>query len=177
LNTYFTVDRTGNLARNLAFGDIALLKPKSDGDLSPEQNAIRTLFPSGISMHGVSYLARLSLTDPKYTDDQKHDLVIELVFEQVRVHSFSHHISRFQSIFAFGTYAEAAAFGEGSVYKLSAEHEMKRYDMNWLRKKPSVDAIAADAFSYWSQLTMPGSEPRWEYLVSLPVKFELALAN
>ena len=107
---YYTVDRTGLLAKNLEYGDIRLLKPKHEL-LKQKERAILDLFPDGISMHGVNYLTVVSLdSEDRFEKGVISDLINELALELVRLKCFPDLPTRFTSLFAFKSYCQVPVF-------------------------------------------------------------------
>lgn len=182
--SYFTVDRSGRLANHITFGNIVLLKEKTEVIL-PRHNIIEKLFPQGMSMHGLAYLTRFDMTAKNnFNLGLINDSLTELTLEIIRLNFFPKFTSRFQSIFAFKTYEEAAKFGKetikeytdniGKIYELDCENEQPRFDIHWLKRQTRVAASLADSFSYWEQKSNPDKPPFWEYLISLPVHIKEA---
>lgn len=122
---------------------------------------------------------------------EQNQKIIELTFEMVRRMYFSNLPSRFTSLFAldsvsdFRRWPELTYSKQFDIYKIEVPDSTIRFDSNFLRGglqiltddsrynlKYSLDIPIASmldlACQYWSKSQT--ENPRWEYLVPLPVK-------
>ena len=98
--TLFTVDRCAKLREGM------LMSLTKYEDISPSalQRHNDHLFPNGLSRHGERYLINID------SKAQCRNSNMELFFEYVRRAFFADRVSRFQSVFACGTLADAQLF-------------------------------------------------------------------
>lgn len=126
---------------------------------------VQELFPYGVSAHGERYFlrneAQTLLVNP----------MLELLFEQVRRAAHAERPSRFKSMFAVETLAEARQFqsqyGGTAIYKVNSE-VVFRCDMNLLHAGNSILVTSWFAHQYWKG-EAGSDEPFWEWLLECPV--------
>ncbi|WP_216911293.1 DUF2441 domain-containing protein [Nocardia noduli] len=107
---------------------------------------------------------------------------LELVWELVRLNEFSGAPSRFQSMFAFESLAEAQQCqvldgGDGTIWEVETDLPGFRADMSLLHTHPKMDSALQMARIYWSQsedydrsnLPPECGPPVWEILLAAPV--------
>ena len=100
MRRYYHVDRN----RTLKEGQIINLVKYNDVNLRELQDHVDFLFPEGVTSHGERYMLKGE------TPAIGVSPVIELLFEYVRRTHFPSCPSRFQSVFAFETIAQAVNF-------------------------------------------------------------------
>jgi hypothetical protein len=134
------------------------------------QQHLELLFPLGLSPHGWQYLAhRHDFKQINGAAFVNHDMVAELVFENVRRVAFPHAPSRLQSFFAWESADEARSFRQGDqkIYRLEADRYL-RVDQRWLSLGvQNISALLA-AHRYWEGKGT--NQPRWEVLLAPPVR-------
>jgi hypothetical protein len=160
---FYTVDRAGTLDE----GQLCSLVKHSDVEPPVLADHVKELFPDGVSTHGERYFlqneAQAMVVSP----------ILELLFEQVRRAAFADRPSRFQSMFAFKSLAEACSFlsqfGDGAIYKVNAD-VFFRGNMNLLNAGNSILTTSWFANQYWKGETGLQDDPCWEFLLKCPVK-------
>lgn len=122
-------------------------------------------------------------SEKRFIDSQ----MIEYNCEIVRRAYFPQYVSRFQCLFAVNDVSEFSLWpeleqtsGKSHILELELNSEIPRFDSNWLKgglilsgnlecsyigylPAASFDA----AYNYWSG--NPTDDPRWEYLIPLPI--------
>jgi hypothetical protein len=173
--TAYTVDRLARLAAG------ATLDRTIRRTIQPQclQTHVDSLFPRGVTEHGNGYF--LSGNQPATAVSAN----IELLFEYVRRSHYPGAPSRFDSVFACETLADAQLFrsapGWGStaapIWELEAIATPFRADMTCLTLQGSILIASYVAHRYWNQqdndfvsLGGASTSPFWELLLSPPVK-------
>lgn len=129
---------------------------------------LQSLFADGLSIHGWHYLLeRLSYPQMGSVNFVNYDPSLELAFEHLRRADHASAPSRFQSYFAWESFADATAFSQGAIFELEADDQY-RVDQNWLRFGYQVVHTSLCATRYWSQVASPS--PKWEILLKPPVR-------
>lgn len=148
---------------------LMLLRPCMNGEFGRH---LAELMQEGISLHGAHYL----MTDKHRPDFDS--IAIELVYEAYRWRNAQAAPSRLQSLFAWRSLEDAVRFGRerggGHIYRVRC-HDSERpmpHDMNGLRL--SFDAQEQERYAglYWMGKPFASEatyQPRWEYLLRLPV--------
>jgi hypothetical protein len=173
--TAFTVDRR----QTLAPGMVLNLVRHTDVHPPVMQAHIDALMPDGVTRHGDQYLVSNSqalTTSPN----------LELTFEYIRRAQFPTAPSRFQSVFACESRADAQTFGNapawgspGSpIFEIEADYEPFRADMHCLTLEGSISMASYSAHRYWSGLPNDrhlsqgpqAVRPFWELLLRPPVR-------
>lgn len=139
------------------------LAPGSDDE-------IRRLFPAGMTSHGQQYVAGWP------APEAQPSWAVEAFFEAVRRAEYPDRPSRFESIFAFETVADARAFVGGfrlgtpcAIYRVKGDAG-HRANMSLLRLLGLPIAYAfALAGHYWRGERGPAPE-LWEVLLAPPVE-------
>lgn len=175
MDLYLHVDRGGGIRPGMTIrlepyrreeSELMLLEPCMDIEFLTH---IEKMLDTGISLHGARYLRMLGHNADFIS------MTTELVYEAYRMKHCPDKPSRLQSLFAFGSLAEAVAFaGEGKhVYAVHSDEVAYKYDMNAL--KLSYDQREQDEYAarYWRGAPLSsdaGYKPMWEYLLTLPVE-------
>jgi hypothetical protein len=170
--TYYSVDRRGvyvdggkiELAPNLVVNSDEIFAH------------INKKFPEGYSRHGMQWFR-----DPppdNRPEDFRDSALLELLLEAMRKAYYPDKPSRYQSVFASVSLAEAFAFrsrhGKAAdpVYELNPLGKVHRGDMAAI---PNVNLSSAVMdlllHRYWrgEPGNIPGQAPNWEYVLELPV--------
>ena len=100
MTDYFHVDRLGILQPS----QIINLVKYSDIEPLYLQEHVDFLFPDGVTKHGDHYLLQ------QLAGQELSESKIEIIFEYIRRSGFPDRPSRYQSVFAFSTLAEAKCF-------------------------------------------------------------------
>lgn len=122
-------------------------------------------FPDGLSLHGLGYLFGSVPTDSAQ---------IETFFELVRRAEFPSVRSRYTSIFASETVAQAQGFREkrcdsmGAIWELEFGADPFRADASCLKGTVPVVELEYLARLYWSGEPSGVDEPDWELVVAPP---------
>lgn len=155
----YTADR-GRMLRT----GMTLVPASPPVDLGAAQARFGSLYPNGLSPHGLRYVAA--------DIDHERNATLEAVFEMVRREQFAGRPSRFDCIFGCGTVTEAWSFAsefavpgvEPIVWELAATSSFAA-DMRLLRGH-SLLQMQINAERYWSQ--DHSDDPLIEHLVPLP---------
>ena len=168
VETLFTVDRCGKLREGMLIPLTKYANIKSNM-LVEHVNA---LFPNGLSRHGERYLIA---ANSKAQCDSPN---IELFFEYARRAFFADRVSRFQSLFACGTLADAQLFrseykgegGDSPIFEVIAQGKHFKGNMRLLNRRCSILEYSYRAHDYWSGRQGLSDTPFWEFMLELPVK-------
>lgn len=159
--TFFHVDRSNACQPGHVFN----LQPVQ-GLWADHQAHIQTLFPNGIAQHGMNWLVSPGM-DGFIT-------LRELAWESVRRASYPERPSRFQSVFAFDTLADAHSFiniymggDNASILEVDAADHF-RANMLLLDVKSKGVGISSAAHAYWRGDRGEAGE-LWEHLLVPPV--------
>ena len=179
MKEFFTVDRSGNLAESkiirLGHGPETWTCIQNTITQSDMVEHMRLLFPEGMSNHGHGYLrAPIIVNDQAGKPLQLAPTmpVTETIFELVRRDRFKDLPSRFESMFAWETEAEAENFnrtyfsGKGRVFTIRSDRYFKA-DMRLLLMGGQCANALKYADMYWRG--EQGPSPVWEILIPLPV--------
>jgi hypothetical protein len=169
MSRFYHLDRRGRLTD----GVVAELVCHQDVQPPALQDHLNALLPEGVTEHGHQYLVGAQVIGPT------QEPAIELMFEYVRRAAFPDRPSRFQSVFGFVNLDDARRFRSdmkaysAHIWEIEADNAF-RADMNYL-KLVGASALIVSYFAhrYWSgESSAPESapEPRWEYLLTPPVK-------
>jgi len=175
---FFHVDRAGLLLP----GQLLVMNPVAlNAGTPPEFVAhANAMFPNGLSEHGRRYFlnssipAALAIADPKARGERVGDEMLELMFELTRRASYLDRPSRFESVFAWKTLAEAKAFrarggnSAAKIVRVEADDAF-RADMNLLSMATTL-VVSYYSHQYWSGRRAPAANPTWEYLLRPPVR-------
>jgi hypothetical protein len=162
---FFTLDRLGSLTN----GSVIDLEMFDDIEPSELQTHADQLFPNGFTKFGERYFVS------PWTDGNVLEPIIELVWEYARRHIAPTAPSRFTSLFAVKTEAEAHGLrsrlgGKGEIVEVEA-NTFFRADMDLLvHRADSIIVMSYHAELYWRGATLPGKAPTWEYLLEPPVR-------
>lgn len=175
---FYHVDRTG---ARLQAGQVLELQhgPGSQMQAYPTDTArhYSQVFPAGVSQHGFEY----ALNNQRGSPTSDTSGTIELLCELVRRSAFPTKLSRFQSVFACQTVADAQRFAEQSLLK--DENGMPLQATVWEVTTPTPPGHRGDMrllslgsnwlvawtlmHRYWQGES--SDEPLWELLLSPPV--------
>ncbi|EBS4563067.1 DUF2441 domain-containing protein [Salmonella enterica subsp. enterica serovar Bovismorbificans] len=177
-NTYYTVDLARRLEPSCTF---YLLKVEPE--LPDLRDFLCQLYPDGVSMHGYNYLCN-PVPDMSNASTDSQALLVDLVFELVRLAHFPSKPSRYQCIFATESIEDARDFRKSQdyrshkydvlsapIYRVIAAKDVHRGDMRLINNKCSVLELYRRAHLYWSGKTAVLYEeyrPLWEILIPLP---------
>lgn len=200
-DTFYHIDRLGtldigdtielNTSLELPTGDCVNLSPDDQEILSGE-------YPEGLSVHGIQYAPmRLGSIDSEMSTptgskvvdvmtatriDGKmpnplsaSNCICEFAFELMRRAEFEDCLSRFQSVFAFETKADAIEWAEAeceesvSIYEVTGSDSSVAYDMEWL-ETTTFPKTLDQARRYWNGDR--SDEPWLEVLLEPPVTVE-----
>lgn len=180
---YYSVDRHGTCAE----GKECQLEPYEDRT-EPLQGIgehIRAMCPEGYSVHGKRYYSHGGRNEPScgsYRQDYTcspyyKDALLELLAELVRQAHYRDKPSRFQSMFAWDSLANAKTWqsnhAPGSpIYELIPTQRVHRGDMALLTLGGTMARINMQLHLYWQGNTLVSSDhsPTWEYLLEHPVR-------
>lgn len=175
MNLYLHMDRVGLLRPGTVI-DLEPYRHEESGLmlLAPCLNKtmvkhLETLMAEGVSLHGAQYLW-MGNRKPDYIS-----MVTELVYEKYRMEQFPNCTSRLQSLFAFNNIKDALQFGgEGKhIFKVQTEGAAYKYDMNALKLSFGPKEQEKYAIRYWAGKPLSADAdytPKWEYLLTMPVK-------
>lgn len=181
MKTYFTVDRRGGLNSGESLQLIRDYSPYTCYEVSGVFNKddlvfrLQTLYPEGLSRHGVQYLMESCLIIPDLQTGQSLRItplepVIETIFEQVRINEFPHRPSRMQAMFAWSSLKDASRFRGSAenhlIYQVESSSAFVA-DMNLLHLGGSLVGAYEYAKKYWSG--NKSDNPNLEVLIPLPV--------
>jgi hypothetical protein len=161
---FFTVDRLGSLTD----GSVVDLTVFDDIRPPELQAHADQLFPNGFAKFGERYFV-------SPWKGNGLEPIIELVWEYVRRHIAPTAPSRFASLFAVKTEAEAHGLraqlgGKGVIVEVEAD-TFFRADMDLLvHRADSIIVMSYHAELYWKGATLPGKASAWEYLLEPPVR-------
>jgi hypothetical protein len=169
MGRFFHLDRRAQLYEGVVIERVA----HKDVQPSDLQEHVDAMFPKGVTEHGRQYFVGNTVIGPV------QEPAIELLFEYVRRASFADTPSRFESVFAFNSLADAQQFradtgaAGAAIWEVEAEPGL-RADMNYLRLV-GVSALTVSYFAhrYWAgESSAPDSAPEalWEYLLLPPVR-------
>jgi hypothetical protein len=167
----FTADRAATLGAMQVIG----LAPRNGGSSGDPHldSRLDHWFPDGLSAHGWRWFVNShEQLDPRWGGnlDGARSAMQESVFEMVRREVRPTAPSRYVSMFACETQAEAEAFCDRfggvdkPVWRIEADASF-RADMSWLAGFRMLE-MRANAERYWAQ--EPSRQPQWEHIVPLP---------
>ena len=173
--TAYTVDRLSRLSAGTILG----LTIHRTVQPSLLQTHVDSLFPRGVTEHGNGYFLNGKQSATAVSAN------IELLFEYVRRSHYPDAPSRFESVFACETVADAQHFrsapGWGNpgapIWEVEATTTGFRADMTCLALQGSILIASCVAHRYWNQqdndfvsLGGPATPPFWELLLAPPVR-------
>lgn len=165
---YYHVDRLGQLTPGLDFQ----FQKMPIGQWSDLVDHAELHWPQGVSRHGNQYLGTSVMNSLA--------VAIEIAWEFLRRGQFPERPSRFASVFAWKTYAEANAFRQkaapqAKIWAIEAQEGFTA-NMTLLTIGHTALRISQLADAYWQGKAAPEeysdqlAPPCWEVLVPLPVQ-------
>lgn len=162
MTSFYIVDRQHSLREGLT------IELTRYSDISPRELQLHVddMFPDGLSSHGERYFLRSDALALVASPN------IEILFEYVRRAAYPSRPSRFQSVFAFRTLADARIFRASYSTKTEPIWELHAQsyfiaDMRLLTAGNSILWYSYLAHKYWKG--EPSEDPLWEVLLVPPV--------
>lgn len=182
MQTYFHVDRAKSLSEGCEvhldkkFSEIFILGIHGLYDSDKAKERALSLFPSGLSSHGIRYLLTHEIVISQQGTGAPLPIthtepMVETIFEQVRRSEFPSCPSRMQSLFAWETQQEAEAFdaergGGHRIFKVTHNAALIR-DQNLLYLGGAPIGALELAEQYWQGVQGPSYKP--EAILPLPI--------
>jgi hypothetical protein len=164
---YFHVDRAGRLKE----GDVIRLEQPSTVAPAELKIHLDMLYPEGLTEHGKRYLLGIGLQQNDVNSAWR-----EFSFDLVRREAYPDRPSRYQSMFAAETLADAIAFrrrfqggnASAQIWLVKATGSF-RANMELLSEPGTWLAISESAHAYWSGERGVAGE-LWEQILRPPVR-------